>query len=39
MKNKIGIWLILSTFALGIAGCGDGMTPEEREAANRGKQA
>ena len=37
MKNKIGIWLILSTFALGIAGCGDGMTPEEREAANRGE--
>lgn len=35
MKNKKMILLILSTVLLSLAGCGDGLTPEEREAANR----
>lgn len=35
MKNKKIILLILSTVLLSLAGCGDGLTPEEREAANQ----
>ncbi|MDE6517543.1 MAG: hypothetical protein K2L18_06830, partial [Acetatifactor sp.] len=35
MKNKKIILLIISTLMLSMAGCGDGMTPEEREAANQ----
>ena len=34
MKNKKTIWLILSALVLSMTGCGDGMTPQEREAAN-----
>lgn len=35
MRNKRKIWLMISALALFLAACGDGMTPEEREAANR----
>ncbi len=35
MKNKKIILLILSTMLLSLTGCGDGLTPEEREAANQ----
>ncbi len=34
MKNKKTILLIISALLLSVIGCGDGMTPQEREAAN-----
>lgn len=34
MKNKKAILLIISALLLSVTGCGDGMTPQEREAAN-----
>lgn len=34
MKNRKILLLIISALAFSMAGCGDGMTPEEREAAN-----
>lgn len=35
MKNRKAILLIISTLMLASAGCGDGMTAQEREAANQ----
>lgn len=35
MKNKKTILLILSALILSVTGCGDGMTPQEREEADR----